>query len=311
MMMRIIFMGTPDFAVPTLRALVAAGHEVAAAYTQPPRPAGRGKKLQPSPVQKAAEELGIAVRSPQSLRSADEQAAFAALGADVAVVAAYGLILPQPVLDAPKHGCLNVHASILPRWRGAAPIHRAIMAGDAVTGVTIMQMEAGLDTGPMLATIRTPIEDKTTGELTEELAELGASLMVQTLRQLDKHVAVAQDDEAATYAPKIDKAEARIDWSLPAEQVVRHIHGLAPFPGAWCEIAPGSGSGAGAERVKLLRAVVMEGSGIPGAVLDEALTIACGTGAIRPERLQRAGKPAMDLGDFLHGNPVVVGIVLE
>ena len=295
-------MGTPDFAVPTLRALHAAGHELVAAYTQPPRPAGRGKKLQPSPVQKAAEKLGIEVRSPKSLKSAEEQEAFAALEADVAVVAAYGLILPQAVLDAPRHGCLNVHASILPRWRGAAPIHRAIMAGDPVTGVTIMQMEAGLDTGPMLATIRTPVGDKTTGELTEELAELGANLMVQTLRELDKHVAVTQDDEYATYAPKIDKAEARIDWSMPAEQVVRHIHGLAPFPGAWCEVD--------GERVKLLRAVPSEGEGTPGTVLDDHLTIACGTGAIRPERLQRAGKPTMDLGDFLRGNPVGAGTVL-
>jgi methionyl-tRNA formyltransferase len=309
--MRIIFMGTPDFAVPTLRALHAAGHEVVAAYTQPPRPAGRGKKLQPSPVQKAAEELGIEVRSPKSLKSAEEQSAFAALGADVAVVAAYGLILPQAVLDAPKHGCLNVHASILPRWRGAAPIHRAIMAGDPVTGVTIMQMEAGLDTGPMLATIRTPVGDKTTGELTEELAELGANLMVETLRDLGKHVPVAQDDAEATYAPKIDKAEARIDWTLPAEHVVRQIHGLAPFPGAWCEIDPGSGSGAGGERVKLLRAVAVEGNDTPGKVLDDQFTIACGTGAIRPERLQRAGKPAMGREEFLRGNPVVAGTVLQ
>ncbi|WP_284124710.1 methionyl-tRNA formyltransferase [Parerythrobacter aestuarii] len=301
--MRIIFMGTPDFAVPTLRALHAAGHEVVAAYTQPPRPAGRGKKLQPSPVQKVAEELGIQVRSPKSLKSAEEQAAFAALAADVAVVAAYGLILPQPILDAPTNGCLNVHASILPRWRGAAPIHRAIMAGDVVTGVTIMQMEAGLDTGPMLATIRTPINDKTTGELSEELAELGANLMVQTLHELDKHVAVAQDDEAATYAPKIDKAEARIDWSGPAEEVVRHIHGLAPFPGAWCEVD--------GERVKLLSAEIADANGAAGTVLDDRFTIACGMGAIRPLRLQRAGKPAMDLADFLRGYPVVAGIVLS
>ncbi len=296
-------MGTPDFAVPTLRALHAAGHEVVAAYTQPPRPAGRGKKLQPSPVQKVAEELGIQVRSPKSLKSAEEQAAFAALAADVAVVAAYGLILPQPILDAPTNGCLNVHASILPRWRGAAPIHRAIMAGDVVTGVTIMQMEAGLDTGPMLATIRTPINDKTTGELSEELAELGANLMVQTLHELDKHVAVAQDDEAATYAPKIDKAEARIDWSGPAEEVVRHIHGLAPFPGAWCEVD--------GERVKLLSAEIADANGAAGTVLDDRFTIACGMGAIRPLRLQRAGKPAMDLADFLRGYPVVAGIVLS
>ena len=295
-------MGTPEFAVPTLRALHHAAHDIVCVYTQPPRPAGRGKKLQPSPVQKEAEVLGIEVRSPKSLKSAEEQERFAALGADIAVVAAYGLILPQPVLDAPADGCLNVHASILPRWRGAAPIHRAIMAGDPVTGITIMQMEAGLDTGPMLATIRTPIEDKTTGELTEELAELGAQLMVGTLRELKNHRPLAQDDEEATYAPKIDKAEARIDWSKPADEVVRHIHGLSPFPGAWFDL--------GGERVKVLRAEIAEGTGSPGDVLDGRLTIACGTGALRPVRLQRAGKPAMPLGEFLRGNAVDAGTVL-
>ena len=300
--MRIIFLGTPDFAVPTLRALHAASHEVVAVYTQPPRPAGRGKKLQPSAVQRAAEELGIDVRTPKSLKSPEEQAAFAALDADVAVVAAYGLILPQPILDAPQHGCLNVHASILPRWRGAAPIHRAIMAGDPVTGVTIMQMEAGLDTGPMLATVRTPIEGKTTGELTGELAELGAQLMVGTLHELSNHRAIPQDDAEATYAPKIDKAEARIDWSRPADEVVRHIHALSPFPGAWCELA--------GERVKLLRAETVEGAGQHGEVIDDRLAIACGSGAIRPLRLQRAGKPAMDLADFLRGYPVEVGTIV-
>ena len=300
--MRIIFLGTPDFAVPTLRALHAASHEVVAVYTQPPRPAGRGKKLQPSAVQRAAEELGIDVRTPKSLKSPEEQAAFAALEADVAVVAAYGLILPQPILDAPKLGCLNVHASILPCWRGAAPIHRAIMAGDPVTGVTIMQMEAGLDTGPMLATVRTPIEDKTTGELTGELAGLGAQLMVGTLRELSNHRPIPQDDAEATYAPKIDKAEARIDWSRPADEVVRHIHALSPFPGAWCELA--------GERVKLLRAETVEGAGQHGEVIDDRLAIACGSGAIRPLRLQRAGKPAMDLADFLRGHPVAPGTIV-
>jgi methionyl-tRNA formyltransferase len=300
--MRIVFMGTPDFAVPTLRALVVAGHEVVAAYSQPPAPSGRGKKLQASPVHRAAEELGVEVRHPKSIRSAEEQAAFAALDADVAVVAAYGLILPQPVLDAPRHGCLNVHASILPRWRGAAPIHRAVMAGDDTTGVTIMRMEAGLDTGPMLATARTEIADKTTGELTVELADMGARLMVDTLRELPKHVPVAQDDSEATYAAKIDKAEARIDWSRGAEEVVRHIHGLAPFPGAWCEID--------GERVKLLKAEVIDGEGAPGTVLDHTLTIACGTGAVRPLRLQRAGKPAMALDEFLRGRLVEAGMVV-
>ncbi len=335
--MRIIFMGTPDFAVPTLRALHEAAHDIVAVYTQPPRPAGRGKKLQPSPVQREAETFGIEVRTPKSLKSAEEQERFVALEAGVAVVAAYGLILPQPILDAPRHGCLNVHASILPRWRGAAPIHRAVMAGDPTTGVTIMQMEAGLDTGPMLATVRTPIEDKTTGELTGELAELGAQLMVGTLRDLAIHVPVAQDEQDATYAPKIDKAEARIDWTRSAVEVVRHIHGLAPFPGAWCEI--------GGERVKLLRGEVLsprpstackagaqdkltaeqsggdlgpqaerQPAGGPrlrgGSVLDDRLAVACSEGAIRPTRLQRAGKPAMDLDDFLRGRTVEQGTIL-
>ena len=302
--MRIIFMGTPDFAVPTLQALVDAAHEVVCVYTQPPRPGGRrGKELTPTPVHQRASDLGIEVRHPKSLKSAEGQAAFAALHADVAVVAAYGLILPQAVLDAPEHGCLNVHASILPRWRGAAPIHRSVMAGDNVTGVTIMQMEAGLDTGPMLAMARTPIEDKTTGELTEELAELGAQLMVGTLRDLKIHVPIAQDDADATYAAKIDKAEARIDWDRPAVEVVRHIHGLSPFPGAWFELD--------GQRVKLLRAEVVEGAGTPGEVLDERLAIACSEGAIRPLELQRAGKPKMDLDTFLRGNAVAKGVILE
>ncbi len=294
--MRIIFMGTPDFAVPTLSALHKAAHEIVAVYTQPPRPAGRGKKLQLSPVQKKAEELGIEVRSPKSLKSAEEQERFAALRADIAVVAAYGLILPQPILDAPTHGCINVHASILPRWRGAAPIHRAIMAGDPTTGVTIMQMEAGLDTGPMLATLRTPIERKTTGEMTQEIAEKGAQLMVGTLRDLAIHVPVAQDDEDATYAPKIDKAEARIDWTAPAEDLERLVRGLAPFPGAWFELD--------GERIKVLAADVVEGAGEPGMVLDDRLTVACGKDALRPTRIQRAGKPTMDRADFLRGKPV-------
>ena len=302
--MRIIFMGSPDFAVPTLQALVDAAHEVVCVYTQPPRPGGRrGKELTPTPVHQRASDLGIEVRHPKSLKSAEEQAAFAALEADVAVVAAYGLILPQAVLDAPVNGCLNVHASILPRWRGAAPIHRAVMAGDNVTGVTIMQMEAGLDTGPMLAMARTPIETKTTGELTEELAELGAQLMVGTLRDLKIHVPIAQDDADATYAAKIDKAEARIDWDRPAQEVVRHVHGLSPFPGAWFDLA--------GQRVKLLRAEEAEGTGNAGEVLDDRLAIACGDGAIRPVELQRAGKPKMDLDTFLRGNAVAEGSILE
>ena len=302
--MRIIFMGTPEFAVPALQALVDAAHEVVCVYTQPPRPGGRrGRELTPTPVHRRAAQLGIEVRHPRSLKPVEQQDAFAALGADVAVVAAYGLILPQPVLDAPVHGCLNIHASILPRWRGAAPIHRAVMAGDAVTGVTIMQMEAGLDTGPMLAMARTPIEDKTTGELTDELAELGAQLMVGTLRDLTIHVPVEQDDAQATYAAKIDKAEARIDWSRPAVEVARQVRGLSPFPGAWFAID--------GERIKLLRAEVVEGSGAPGEVLDDRLTVACGAGAIRPIELQRAGKPRMALEAFLRGNAVAAGTVLE
>ena len=310
--MRIVFMGSPDFAVPTLQALVDAAHTVACVYTQPPRPGGRrGRELVKTPVHARAEDLGIEVRTPKSLKSAEEQERFAALEADVAVVAAYGLILPQAVLDAPEHGCLNVHASILPRWRGAAPIHRAVMAGDSGTGVTIMQMEAGLDTGPMLATARAPIGDKTTGELTEELALLGAQLMVGTLRDLAIHIPVAQNNDEATYAAKIDKAEARIDWSRPAGELVRHVHGLSPSPGAWCEIDPGSKSGAGIERVKLLRAEITEGSGQPGEVLDDDLAIACGEGALRPLRLQRAGKPPMERADFLRGFPVAKGTILD
>lgn len=302
--MRIIFMGTPEFAVPTLQALVDAAHEVVCVYTQPPRPGGRrGRELTPSPVHSRAADLGLEVRHPTSLKSAEEQEAFAALEADIAVVAAYGLILPQAVLDAPTHGCLNVHASILPRWRGAAPIHRAVMAGDPVTGVTIMQMEAGLDTGPMITFARTPIEDKTTGKLTEELAEIGAQLMVGTLIDLKALHPLEQDESDATYAAKIDKAEARIDWTQSAEQVVRQVHGLSPFPGAWFEI-----DGA---RVKLLRAEKVESSGQPGEVLDDRLAIACESGAIRPVELQRAGKPKMDLDTFLRGNAVAAGTVLD
>ena len=302
--MRIIFMGTPEFAVPTLQALVDAAHEVVCVYTQPPRPGGRrGRELTPSPVQKRAEDLGIEVRHPTSLKSAEEQARFAALEADVAVVAAYGLILPQAVLDAPEHGCLNVHASILPHWRGAAPIHRAIMAGDPVTGVTIMQMEAGLDTGPMLAFARTPVEDKTTGELTEELAEIGAQLMVGTLIDLAALHPLEQDEDKASYAPKIDKSEARIDWSRTADEVVRQVHGLSPFPGAWFEWD--------GDRVKLLRAETVDGAGATGEVLDDRLAIACGEGALRPLELQRAGKPKMDLDTFLRGNAVAVGTILS
>ena len=301
--MRIIFMGTPAFAVPTLAALHEAGHEIVAVYTQPPRRAGRGKQVQPSPVQLEAEIRHIPVRCPASLRDPQVQADFAALNADVAVVAAYGLILPVPVLEAPRHGCLNVHASLLPHWRGAAPIQRAILAGDAVTGVTIMQMEQGLDTGPMLATVRTPVEDKTAGELTEELAELGAQLMVGTLIDLPLLHPVPQDNAQASHAPKIDKAEARIDFARDAEWVERHVRAFAPAPGAFFELD--------GERYRILKACIVEREGgKAGTVLDDALTIACGTGAIRPVLIQRAGKPAMATAELLRGRAIPVGTVI-
>ncbi len=300
--MRIIFMGTPDFAVPTLTALHKAGHTMLAAYTQPPRPAGRGKKMQASAVQIEADILGIEVRSPTSLKTAETREAFAALEPDIAIVAAYGMILPQAILDIPVHGCLNVHASILPRWRGAAPIHRAIMAGDPVTGITIMQMEAGLDTGPILATVRAPIADKTTGQLTQELAELGAQLMVGTVRELKNHRPLLQDESEATHAPKIDKAEARIDWSEGAETIERKIRALAPFPGAWFEH-----DGA---RIKVLKAEIVDGDGAAGTVLDDRLTIACGTNALRLCHVQRAGKPAMPADEFLRGVSIAAESIL-
>ncbi len=305
--MRITFMGTPDFAVPALVALHEAGHEIACVYSQPPSRSGRGKKLRPSPIHAKAEELCITVRTPKSLRGEEAQAEFAALDADIAVVAAYGLILPQAVLDAPAHGCLNIHASILPRWRGAAPIHRAVMAGDDETGMTIMQMEAGLDTGPMLNIVRTPVGCKTTGDLTKELAQLGADAMVKVLSNLPAFSPEIQDDSAAIYAPKIDKAEARIDWSESADAIEAKVRGLAPFPGAWFEIEGANGS----ERVKLLLAEEIDGTGASGEVLDDEFAVACGTGAIRPLRLQRAGKPAMDRADFLRGNPVARSAILR
>lgn len=301
--MRIVFMGTPQFAVPTLEALVAAAHEVVCVYTQPPRPGGRrGRELARTPVHEAAERLGIEVRTPATLRDLAAQADFAALEADLGVVAAYGLILPQAALDAPANGCLNVHASLLPAWRGAAPIQRSILAGDAVTGITIMRMEAGLDTGPMLATARTPVEDKTAGELTEELAEIGAQLMVGTLIDLPALHPVPQDDLSATYAKKIDKAEARIEWSRDAEFIKRQVRAFAPVPGAWFDLS--------GERVKVFAADVVAREGKPGHTLDDQLTIACGHGAIRPTRVQRAGKPAMDVAEFLRGYPVPEGTQL-
>ncbi|KLE35168.1 methionyl-tRNA formyltransferase [Aurantiacibacter luteus] len=301
--MRIVFMGTPDFAVPVLDALVEAGHAVVCAYTQPPRPAGRGKQDRASPVHLRAGAVGIEVRHPVTLKDLDEQARFAALEADVAVVAAYGLLLPQAVLDAPARGCLNVHASLLPRWRGAAPIQRSILAGDTVTGVTIMQMEAGLDTGPMLMRARTPIEDKTAGELHDELGELGARLMVETLEQLDLLRPEAQDNLGSTHAPKIDKSEARLDFEKPAEQLEREVRAFSPFPGSWFTLD--------GERIKVLRARVIGHNGLAGTVLDEEFTIACGNAALRPLVLQRAGKPAMAAEDFLRGFAVKPGTIVR
>ncbi len=300
--MRIIFMGTPDFAVPTLEALVAAGHEVVAAYSQPPRPAGRGKKLQASPVQLAAEAHGIEVRTPVSLKGVDEQAAFANLNADVAVVAAYGLILPQTVLDAPRLGCLNVHGSLLPRWRGAAPVQRAILAGDDLTGVTIMQMERGLDTGPMLAKVETPVAGKAAGDLTAELAEKGAALMVQVLGDLSAHFAQVQPDDGVTYAHKIEKAESRLDFTQSAVEVERQVRAFAPAPGAFFELE--------GERYRVLAVEIVEGAGALGVTLDDALTIGCGSGAIRPALIQRAGRPAMDVASLLRGRAIPAGTVL-
>ncbi|NDV53184.1 methionyl-tRNA formyltransferase [Salipiger sp. PrR003] len=301
--MRVVFMGTPDFSVPVLESLVGAGHEIAAVYSQPPRPAGRGKKDRPSPVQARAEALGLEVRHPASLRGADEQAEFAALKADVAVVVAYGLILPQAILDAPARGCLNIHASLLPRWRGAAPIHRAILSGDPETGVCIMQMEAGLDTGPVLLREALTIgAEETTGELHDRLSKMGARLIVTALERLDLLEPVPQPEAGVTYAQKIDKAEAVLDWSLPAEEVSRRIRGLAPFPGAWTMVD--------GERVKLLGARVVPGEGAPGEALDGGFVIACGSGAVQITRAQRAGKGAQDAETFLRGMKVPAGTVL-
>lgn len=289
--MRVIFMGTPDFSVAALRE-IAAQHEVVAVYSQPPRAAGRGQKARASAVQRAAEELGLLVRTPLSLRGADTMREFAELRADVAVVVAFGLILPQQVLDAPRFGCLNIHASLLPRWRGAAPIHRAILAGDAETGVAIMQMEAGLDTGPVIAEARTPIgTEDTTQDLHDRLSAMGARLIVQALDDLPGK-ATPQSAEGVLYAEKIDKSEARIDWTQPAAQVDRQIRGLSPFPGAWCDVE--------GERVKLLRSRVADGSGQPGQVLD-GFRIACGTGAVEILMAQRSGKRPMQAGDLLRG----------
>ncbi len=297
--MKIIYMGTPEFAVPALDALVEAGHEIVAVYSQPPRPAGRGKALRPSPVHARAEQLGLRVRTPVSLKNVDEQAGFATQDADIAIVAAYGLILPRFILDAPKHGCLNIHASLLPRWRGAAPIQRAILAGDAETGVTIMQMEAGLDTGPMLAKSSTPVGGKTAGELTTELAHIGARLMTEVLGKFNMFARAPQSQEGVTYAAKIAKEEARLDFTAGAVQTERQVRAFNPAPGAFFML--------GEERFKVLAADIVAQAGEPGVVIDEHLLIGCGADSMRPTLIRRAGKGAMSAEELLRGFPIPPG----
>jgi methionyl-tRNA formyltransferase len=309
MRLRIIFMGTPDFAVPALRAILEAGHEVVAVYSQPPRAAGRGMALRKSPVQQAAEETGLAVLTPERLKSAEEPARFASLTPDVAVVVAYGLILPKPILDAPKYGALNLHASLLPRWRGAAPINRAIMAGDTETGVAVMRITEGLDAGPVCLEARAPIgADETAGELHDALATRGARLMVHALSALEGGGLDCrpQAEGGVTYAEKIDPAETRIDWSRPAREVHNLIRGLSPYPGAWFEIDLNGKP----ERIKALRSTLANGSGAPGLALDNKLTIACGEGAVRLVEVQRAAKRPMSADDFLRGATIAHGTVL-
>jgi len=300
--MKLLFMGTPEFAVPTLNALVEAGHDIVAVYSQPPRPAGRGKKDRKSPVHERAEALGLEVRTPLTLKTEEAAAEIEAFGADAAVVVAYGQILPQPILDAPEYGCVNVHASLLPRWRGAAPIHRAIMAGDDKTGVCIMQMEAGLDTGPVLARAECAVgPNDTTASLHDALAAMGADLINGVLASFEAGTAQAeaQPEAGVTYARKIDKAEARIDWSMPASVIDRQVRGLFPFPGAWFELD--------GERIKVLAGAVEAASAEPGVTIDDALLIGCGEGAYRLKRIQRAGKGAVDAEAFLRGKSVSKG----
>ncbi|MEM5581199.1 methionyl-tRNA formyltransferase [Roseibium sp. AS2] len=315
MSLRVIFMGTPDFSVPTLMEIVGQGHDVVACYCQPPRPAGRGMELKKSPVHEAAESFGIPVFTPKSLKDQDEQAAFMAHNADVAVVVAYGLLLPKAILDAPRLGCLNLHASLLPRWRGAAPINRAIMAGDTETAVQVMRMEEGLDTGPVCLSETLAIgENMTAGELHDRLSTLCGDLIVRALPALSRGALGEQQqaEDGVTYAAKISKQETRIDWSKPAREVHNHIRGLSPFPGAWCEMTLGGKP----ERVKILRSVLAEGAGAPGTVLaatgqGEAPLIACGSGAVRLEQVQRAGKKPMSGADFLRGTTLSAGTVLD
>ncbi|RKQ69997.1 methionyl-tRNA formyltransferase [Oceanibaculum indicum] len=298
-------MGTPDFSVPALKALIDAGHEIAAVYSQPPRPAGRGHKLTPSPVHAYAESQGIDVRTPKSLRNAEAQAAFAALNLDCAVVVAYGLILPKPILEAPRLGCVNIHASLLPRWRGAAPIQRAVQAGDAESGVTIMQMDEGLDTGPMLLSEAVPITPETTGQsLHDDLSALGGRMIVAALEALDSGTLkpIAQPEAGVTYAAKLAKEEALLDWTKPAADLERQIRAFDPWPGSFF-LHQG-------ERLKVLKAEMAAGSGTPGTVLDDALTVACGTGALRLLRVQRPGKAAMEADALLRGYPLPKGTVL-
>ena len=292
-------MGTPAFAVPTLDALVEAGHDIAAVYTQPPRPAQRGQRELPSPVQRRADTLGLPLRAPLNFKDAAARDAWASLDLDAGIVTAYGLILPQALLDAPRRGCLNVHASLLPRWRGAAPVQRAILAGDGETGVTIMRMERGLDTGPMLLSEATPVGGKTAGELTIELGRLGAQLIVEALARLDALTPQQQPEADVTYAAKLDKTEARLDLTRPAVELERAVRAFNPVPGAYVEIS--------GERLKLLAASVVDGSGSPGTVLDTQLTLACGIGALRPTLVQRAGKPPMTAAALLNGWSVAVG----
>jgi methionyl-tRNA formyltransferase len=310
MPLRLIFMGTPEFALPTLVEIVGRGHEVAAVYTRAPKPAGRGMDLQESPIAREARRFGLDVLTPSTLRTAEASAAFRAHGADAAVVVAYGLILPPPILDAVPLGCFNLHASLLPRWRGAAPINRAIMAGDRETGITVMKMDEGLDTGPMAMAERVPIgADMTAGELHDVLAPLGADLMVRALGGLERGALTLtrQPHVGVTYAPKIDKAETRIDWERPWQMVHDHCRGLSPFPGAWFGV-----EGTGAKlRVKVLRTTRGEGSGAPGTVLDERLTIACADGAVRIVELQRAGARPMKAEEFLRGTRLPAGALVR
>jgi len=309
MSLRLIFMGTPDFAVPTLLELVAQGHDIVAVYTRAPKPAGRGMKEQVTPVEREARRLGLPVLTPKTLKTEDAQAAFSAFGADAAVVVAYGLILPQAILEAVPLGCFNLHASLLPRWRGAAPINRAIMAGDTGGGVMVMKMDVGLDTGDVAMAERVAVTDAMTAtDLHDQLARIGADLMARAMGALARGTLqfTPQKDAGVTYAAKIDKAEARIDWHRPAREVLRHCHGLSPFPGAWCEM-PLDGE---AVRVKVLRCALATGSGEAGTVLDDQLTIACGDGAIRILDLQRAGKQPMKADVFLRGTQVGPGLKL-